>query len=51
MLLFNYAMENGKVKLSQQPKHMSNGNKKQNFLEVNAINNSAKFQLYSPYRF
>ena len=29
-------------------KHMSNGNKKHNFVEVNVMNISAKFQLHRP---
>ena len=34
--------------MPQQRKHMSNGNKNNIFEEANAMNNSAKFQLYPP---
>ena len=36
---------------SVERKYMSNGNKNTTFVEANAINISAKFQLYRPYGF
>ena len=39
------------LKLPYKPKYISNGNKNNVFLEANAMNISAKFQLYRSYSF
>ena len=54
MLLFNCNIVryvNGKLKLSEQTKYLSNNSGNSDFVEANDKNNFAKFQLHPPYSF